>query len=343
MGNASKKPKPAPRAPGGASSAKPAPPRFAVVRTEPDEIKIVNVEHVTIARFTVLPSGSPLLYLETIADGFAACFEKRGGIFDPESFSGSAALDLAAHLILCGVDVEGAADALARARGDVYADYFKREPRELPEPDEDNEAPGPCAGCAFQHDETCAGWIPGGLDDACGAFEPAPPAPPSPPITVAEFRDELSQIRAAGEIHAREVAADLALGEVGAAAGLAAIANEETRASCSFGEACKRFPACGDCSLYALDRACEALHNGDRPEGDDRRVVHVEHVEQVSGETSAALLARVERCGVFVGLKGRGVVPGDQWCGVGHEMTDPACALCPYLRIYAPVTEFRSR
>jgi len=332
MGNTSKR-KPAPRAPGGAPSAKPSPPRFAVVRTEPDEIKIVNVEHVTLARFTVLPNGSPLLYLETLADAFAACFEKRGGIFDPESFTGSAALDLAAHLILVGVDVEGAADALARARGDVYADYFKREPRELPEPDDDEAAPGPCAGCAFQNDETCAGWIPGGLDDACGAFEPAPP---SPPITLAEHAAEFREMRAAGEIHAREVDDEIrSLGDVEHF--------EETRASCSFGEACKRFPACGDCSLYALDRACEALHNGDRPEGEDRRVVHVEHVEQVSGETSAALLARVQRCGVFVGLKGRGVVPGDQWCGVGHEMTDPACALCPYLRIYAPVTEFRSR
>jgi hypothetical protein len=332
MGNASKKPKPTPRAPGGAPSAKPAPPRFAVVRTEPDEIKIVNVEHVTLARFTVLPSGAPLLYLETLADGFAACFEKRGGIFDPESFTGPAALDLAAHLILCGVDVEGAADALARARGDVYATYFKREPRELPEPD--GCAPDCCSGCAFENDETCAGWIPGGLDDACGAFEPAPP---SPPITVAEFRDELSQIRAVGEIRAGEV--DPAVPYCERFRDVA----EDTRASCSFGESCKRFPACGDCSLYALDRACEALHNGDRPEGEDRRVVHAEHVEQVSGETSAALLARVQRCGVFVGLKGRGVVPGDQWCGVGHEMTDPACALCPYLRIYAPVTEFRSR
>lgn len=120
---------------------------------------------------------------------------------------------------------------------------------------------------------------------------------------------------------------------------------DATRDACAFGEKCQRFPACGDCSLYALDRACATLHDGGTldTDGGERRRVHVEHVEEVSGETSAALLARVNRCGVFLGMKRANVTPGDKWCGVGHEMTDPACALCPYLRIYAPAAPIASR
>jgi len=54
---------------------------------------------------------------------------------------------------------------------------------------------------------------------------------------------------------------------------------------------------------------------------------------EVTGEHRDVLAERVGRCGVFVGMQARGVEIGKQWCGVGHEMTDPACALCPYLRI----------
>jgi hypothetical protein len=382
MGNTSKrKPK---RAPGGAPRPPTTPPRFAVVRDEEhNAIEIVNVEAVTFARFSVVNGDRPRLAL-TLGD--------FSGFNDPDSmmvYYDNTAADLLAHLILCGVDIEGAARALAAARGDVYRDYFKATPDELPEPVAYGLAQ--CAECELACDmDACPGWIPGGLDDDCGAFVQAvfeeggeaeaerlassalfpngiapPPTTydtdgiragcdcptcrqvkhehaPRPPIAVEEHAAELAQIRE----REREPLPPRAIGEIRAGSvdeepptlnANAAKQWEATRASCAFGENCKRFPACGDCSLYALDRACAAAHDGDPLTIDgDRRVVHVEHVEQVSGETSAALLARVERCGVFVGLKGRGVVPGDLWCGVGHEMTDPACALCPYLRIYAP-------
>jgi hypothetical protein len=311
---------------------------------------------------------------------------------DPIVLTGKPAADMLAHFILCGIDVEGAPAALASSRGEMYAPYIEPPPAEPVEPAEPAAyGLAQCDECELACDmDACPGWIPGGLDDDCGAFVQAvfeeggeaeaerlassalfpngiapPPTTydtdgiragcdcptcrqvkhehaPRPPIAVEEHAAELAQIRE----REREPLPPRAIGEIRAGSvdeepptlnANAAKQWEATRASCAFGENCKRFPACGDCSLYALDRACAAAHDGDPITIDgDRRVVHVEHVEQVSGETSAALLARVERCGVFVGLKGRGVVPGDLWCGVGHEMTDPACALCPYLRIYAP-------
>lgn len=241
----------------------------------------------------------------------------------------------------------------------------------------ENYRPIECEGCENENEHSCPGWIasePSG--DSCAAYKASPAeiyrrrawvadecereaaeidsgkyatdteenGPRKTPADAAELRDVARKIRE--EIAKGEPLPPRAIGEIRAGSvheepptlnANAAKQWEATRASCAFGENCKRFPACGDCSLYALDRACAAAHDGDPLTIDgDRRVVHVEHVEQVSGATSAALLARVERCGVFVGLKGRGVVPGDLWCGVGHEMTDPACALCPYLRIYAP-------
>jgi len=406
MGNASKR-KP-PRATGGAPRPPTPPPRFAIVRGEYKgavaKIDIYNLDHIVHVVSHVY-GEERAIELWTLTPGA-----------DPFVLTGKAAADMLAHFILCGIDVEGAPEALASSRGEMYAPYLNAEPVELPEPDDDEAAPGPCAGCAFQHAETCAGWIPGGLDDACGAFEAAPPAPfgprhrpctdcldysaascfapsgmgsrcpkfrtndappvspalfpngiapppttydtdgiragcdcptcrqvkkehePKPPISVEEHAAELREIRE------RESGPALAIGEIRigfadeapSPSANAAKHWESTRASCAFGANCKRFPACGDCSLYALDRVCVQAHEGAYGPEEEKRVVHVEHVEAVSGETAAHLLERVERCTVFVGMKAAGVVPGDKWCGVGHEMTDPACALCPYLRIYAP-------
>jgi len=325
MGNTSKR-KP-PRAPGAAPRPPTPPPRFAIVRGEYKgavaKIDIYNLDHV--------------VHVVSHVYGEERAIELWTLGPDPIVLTGKAAADMLAHFILCGIDVEGAPEALASSRGEMYAPYIEPPPAELPDPDETGR--DACSGCAFENNETCAGWIPGGLDDACGAFEAAAAdagkrfdehgggcaclTPPPPPPA-----------RAIGEIR---------IGFVGKPEKIPANAAkhwESTRASCAFGANCKRFPACGDCSLYALDRLCESANQReylDESDGDgERRAVHVEHVEQVSGETAAHLLERVERCGVFVGLKARGVVPGDQWCGVGHEMTDPACALCPYLRIYAP-------
>ena len=96
---------------------------------------------------------------------------------------------------------------------------------------------------------------------------------------------------------------------------------EAARLVCQYGAKCERFPSCADCSLYALGE-----RHAIRP-------VDPHHVEEVTGEHRDVLAERVGRCGVFVGMQKRGVEIGKQWCGVGHEMTDPACALCPYLRI----------
>lgn len=360
MGNQSRRKPPTRNAPPSPPPKRSEPPRFAVVRTEVDEIKIVNVAQIAIARFTLLGGGKPFLTLETVADHLAASFEARGGTFDPEEFHGDAARDLAAHLILCGVDVQGAREALARSRGDLYAAYFG--------------APARDAGEAF--DEYGGG---------CACLTP-PPAEP-PPLAAAdclsciqrseagtcdaeseivngacEFytdRDEqresvratLDGVRAEKAAEASEAIAALAAErqraeedtrreatEAAARAAFevarrkarerAAVAeknreaemNEETRAACAFGENCKRFPRCGDCSLYALEEAAEPAD--------------VAHVEEVAGETRAQLEARRDACAVFRGLVSSGVV--GKYCGVGHEMSDPACALCRFLRVYSP-------
>jgi len=488
MGNTSRrKPKPTPREPGGAPIAKPAPPRFAVVRhvtAGVSKIDVLNLDHVVHA---VAHAYGEEHAIEIFTHGDLVKFpmhdEPR-----PITYTGEPAANLLAHLILCGIDVEGAPAALARARGDLYAPYFKGtatsepEPVELPDP-VDEADPGACKGCAFEFVEPCAGWIPGGLDDACGAFEPAPPGPrhrpctdcldysaascfapsgmgsrcpkfrpndappvspalfpngiapppttydtdgiragcdcptcrqvkkehePKPPISVEEHAAELRAMRqveathaaarsaeldaalgaalspAAGPIAAVEVeriavmrspsdtktagdarkAAALAAYEVAKASANAAAEKMDrprtcadcvrmtrpdckpdkpngicdrfelnktklnaermefakaARLVCQYGAKCERFPSCSDCSLYAL---------GDRHEPADPH-----HVEEVTGEHRDVLAERVGRCGVFVGMQKRGVEIGKQWCGVGHEMTDPACALCPYLRI----------
>jgi len=479
MGNTSRrKPKPTPREPGGAPIAKPAPPRFAVVRhvtAGVSKIDVLNLDHVVHA---VAHAYGEEHAIEIFTHGDLVKFpmhdEPR-----PITYTGEPAANLLAHLILCGIDVEGAPAALARARGDLYAPYFKGtatgepEPVELPDP-VDEADPGACKGCAFEFVEPCAGWIPGGLDDACGAFEPAPPGPrhrpctdcldysaascfapsgmgsrcpkfrpndappvspalfpntdcreaydrlaaavamsegapppPAPPISVEEHAAELRAMRkveaanaaartaeldaafgmspsAAAPIAAAEVerlavaivasdaktahlarkAAAVAAFDVAKAAATAAadkmhrartctdcvrmtrtdckpdkpngicdrfelnprqVAAERVnfakaaRLVCPYGAKCERFPACADCSLYAL---------GERTSPADPH-----HVEEVTGEHRDVLAERVGRCGVFVGMQARGVEIGKQWCGVGHEMTDPACALCPYLRI----------
>jgi hypothetical protein len=467
MGNTSRrKPKPTPREPGGAPISKPAPPRFAVVRVETkgavEKIEIYNLDHVVHVVAHVL-GEEHAIELWTLGD---LAVDDTGRKPAPITLTGKAAADMLAHLILCGIDVEGAPAALARARGDLYASYFKGTATSDPEPgdlgglpDPDDADPGACKGCAFQFVEPCAGWIPGGLDDACGAFEAAPTAEeeigqtrqstideracrlclydyecvqkprsgkgcelwhekigpaqgcsahPAPPISVEEHAAELRAMRqvekahaaarsaeldaalgaalspAAGPIAAVEVeriavmrspsdtktagdarkAAALAAYEVAKASATAAaekmnhartcadcvrmtrtdckpdkpngicerfevdprkVAAERVnfakaaRLVCQYGEKCERFPACADCSLYAL---------GERHEPADPH-----HVEEVTGEHRDVLAERVGRCGVFVGMQKRGVEIGKQWCGVGHEMTDPACALCPYLRI----------
>lgn len=91
------------------------------------------------------------------------------------------------------------------------------------------------------------------------------------------------------------------------------------RARCWYGENCHRFPRCFGCSLRDLrDRTSPA-----RPAD----------VLEVTGETSEALIERVRACGVFRGLQQRGALFGKDYCNVGHEMKDPACACCEYLRI----------
>lgn len=297
------------------------PPRFAVVRTEVDEIKIVNLAQIAIARFTLL-GGKPFLTIETVADHLAASFETRGGTFDPEEFRGDAARDLAAHLILCGVDVQGAREALARSRGDLYAAYFGAARRD--------------AGEAF---DTVGGGC------ACLTPPPADPPPAEPNCRwcvqlseegVCEAESQIvngacefytdreerrERIRAAFDGARDEKAAE-------ASEAIAALAeenrerdmNEETRAACAFGENCKRFPKCGDCSLYALEEAAEPAE--------------IAHVEEVAGETRAQLEARRDACAVYRGIMSSGVV--GKFCGVGHEMSDPACALCRFLRVYSP-------
>jgi hypothetical protein len=440
MGNASKrKPKRAPgvpREPGGAPLARPSPPRFAVVRGEyrgaVRRIDIYNLDHVVHVVAHVY-GEERAIELWTLGD---LAIDDTGRKPAPMTLTGKPAAEMLAHLILCGVDVEGAAEALARSRGDLYAGYFSpvtgddAEPVELPEPGALG-SPSQCADCSHNYDpEGCPGWIPGGLDDDCGAFERGEfedenndagarfdevgggcacltPPPPGPPISVEEHAAELRAMRQVEAAHnaariaeldealgpspvlagdvagllaerlavdlaesdkktaglARKAAAAAAFDVAKAAAGAAAekmhrprtcadcarmtrpdckpdkpngicerfeldprkVAAERVnfakaaRLVCPYGAKCERFPACSDCSLYAL---------GERTTPADPH-----HVEEVTGEHRDVLAERVGRCGVFVGMQARGVEIGKQWCGVGHEMTDPACALCPYLRI----------
>ncbi len=91
------------------------------------------------------------------------------------------------------------------------------------------------------------------------------------------------------------------------------------RARCWYGAECHRFPRCLGCSLRNLrDRTSPA-----RPAD----------VLEVTGKTSEELIERVRTCGVFRGLQQRGALFGKDYCNVGHEMKEPACACCEYLRI----------
>jgi len=91
------------------------------------------------------------------------------------------------------------------------------------------------------------------------------------------------------------------------------------RDMCWYGAECHRFPRCLGCSLRNLrDRTSPA-----RPAD----------VLEVTGKTSEELIERVRTCGVFRGLQQRGALFGKDYCNVGHEMREPACACCEYLRI----------
>lgn len=299
--------------------------------------------------------------LETVADHLAASFETRGGTFDPEAFHGDAARDLAAHLILCGVDVQGAREALARSRGDLYADYFGASARDAGEAFDEYgggcacltpppaEPPPPCNECPIpEHngdrcDVPCTSAKPPlssadrsrcrwgtSVAEECRAFPHCDECPQemSGGADVNSIRERQradedtrreateAAARAAFEVARRKARERAAVAEKNREAEM----NEETRAACAFGENCKRFPRCGDCSLYALEEAAEPAD--------------VAHVEEVAGETRAQLEARRDACAVFRGLVSSNVV--GKYCGVGHEMSDPACALCRFLRVYSP-------
>jgi len=425
MGNTSRrKPKPTPREPGGAPIAKPAPPRFAVVRhvtAGVSKIDVLNLDHVVHA---VAHAYGEEHAIEIFTHGDLIKFPIHDDPH-PITYTGEPAANLLAHLILCGIDVEGAPAALARARGDLYARYFKGtatgepEPVELPVSDEAAHAlpvlsPNDRDDCA--HVKGCEHWR-RGLGCTVPDFTECPKLVErvegaikdshAPPISVEEHAAELRAMRqveaanaaartaeldaalgmspsAAAPIAAAEVerlavaivasdaktahlarkAAAVAAFDVAKAAATAAadkmhrartctdcvrmtrtdckpdkpngicdrfelnprqVAAERVnfakaaRLVCPYGAKCERFPACADCSLYAL---------GERTSPADPH-----HVEEVTGEHRDVLAERVGRCGVFVGMQARGVEIGKQWCGVGHEMTDPACALCPYLRI----------
>lgn len=97
------------------------------------------------------------------------------------------------------------------------------------------------------------------------------------------------------------------------------VLNSSHRDNCWYGDGCHRFPRCFGCTLRNLrDRTSPAS---------------VSDVLEVTGKTSEELIERVRTCGVFVGLQKRGALFGKDYCAVGHEMREPACACCEYLRI----------
>jgi len=112
MGNKSSKPKPTAR-----PTAPRTLPRFFTARDPAFAgFEIVNLDHVVGAVFTVNRNGYPTIEILT-TDQDREQTPTGMGI---GSYSGTVACDVAAHLVLVGVDVEGAAEALHRARPGMF-------------------------------------------------------------------------------------------------------------------------------------------------------------------------------------------------------------------------------
>lgn len=338
-------------------------PRFATVRDPAiNGFVVVNLDHVVGAVFTVNRGGYPRF--EISGDNMSEPLANHG------QFHGVIACELAAHLVLCGVDVEGAADALDRARPGFY-DVLKEARAKAAAADEEHAAtraalPAACCEKCKNSDISdraityCMIESMIGSDGKCFDFDDTPDPDDEqairdmtddsgPPISIGELAADLHRagveidpaerrrrlLWAAGEAERvaseegktlaeadelRDVAAHL---RADAAELLAAATTiDADRGACFYGEACRRFPRCKDCSLYALaDRTTPA---------------DPAHVEEVTGQTRDELARLVGCCTVFLGMQSSGAEIGRQWCGVGHEMKEPKCALCPYLRISPP-------
>lgn len=278
-------------------------PRLAVVRSESGTVEVFNIDHIVQATFTY--RGIPLLVIETIGD-VLAIKEGREDV-DPTSLHGVQACDLAAHLILAGHDVEGAADALERARPGMYPEINAAHER-LIQAAIDRELArealpvADCDACAYRshHGDPCALESRIEEDGKCADFDDVHKVDP--------VRDALDRFD--------EVGGGCACLTPPPPPPTGAIDAE--RSACAYGENCKRFPRCGDCSLYALDVRAEPASHADAAE--------------VAGESIDELARRVGACEVFCGLQRLGAIIGKQFCAVGHDMKDPMCVLCPFLR-----------
>lgn len=315
--------------------------------------------------FTGRDRGYDFINLDRIADA-RADFEdgkvrirfsdlSEDGYFD--TFTGRPAEDMIAHLVMVGIDITGAAEVLRQRQQDIretLETLYVLEDTQL-EPFHRGEI-----GIGSGDDE------PERFDGEGGGEAAHTPTSATPPISLEELARDLEEERepafkgtkclecvkvdktsctwsnSAGlcpsyerkpslksdsdRVFYRTGPADGTTAEIPKAlevlAGAADIVGTSAdRANCWYGEECHRFPRCLGCSLRNLrDRTSPA---------------NAAEVLEVTGKTYKEIIEKIRTCGVFQGLKQRGALFGQENCNVGHEMREPACALCEYLRNFS--------
>ena len=323
MGNKSKTPNTTPARPTAPRTL----PRFFTVRDPAFRgFEVINLDHVVGAVFAINRNGNPSIEVITDEPCGGENPRERGGV---GSYVGAIACDVAAHLVLIGVDVEGAALALDRARPGMYEQLHTTRARCVANEEKYASARAAlpcvrCEDCAHSY-STAGGSVEldcelGGFRDEnkkCSDFEPQTGASSSsapadhcqaaclttPPAIGPDFE----------ELH-RAVEQLCQVADV--------VSTSADRDLCAYGSACRRFPRCDDCSLYALrDRAERAT---------------VEHVEEVAGMTKGELWSQVDTCEIHRGFLRHGAQPEQVKCSAGHDLAEPFCAICPYLPVAAP-------
>jgi hypothetical protein len=320
MGNKSSKPKPTTR-----PTAPRTLPRFFTVRDPAFKgFEIVNLDRVVGAVFQVNRTGYPTIEIITAEQDR----EQTPNGLGIGSYCGAVACDVAAHLVLVGVDVEGAAEALHRARPGMYEQLHAARSKCLAD-DAKNAAQIAALPCVRCEDCSHAYSTVGGsvaLDcelgtcrdeqKKCVDFDPREMASSSTPVDHYQAAC-LTPPPAIGPEPEELLRAVEQLGQVAEVVGTSA-----DRDLCAYGSACRRFPRCEDCSLYALrDRAERAS---------------IEHVEEVAGMTKGELWRLVDTCEVHRGFLRHGAKPGEVQCRAGYDLAEPSCAICPYLPVAAP-------
>lgn len=242
-----------------------------------DEVVIYNVDAIESARLTRLFNGNARLRIEWRSEG-SIPFEDRIN----EDVEGQSALDLAAHLMLVGVDIGGAWEALLNARPGMY-DFLVRP-----------------TGPGLPDCEHCGRPAHPGID--CGTLEVIEKSDTGERDV--GFRAAVNELR---ERQQREIEEAQRAG-----AAVEVVGSSADRGACRHGENCKPFPRCNECAYK------------------DRRDLTA---DDLTGERTSQA-RHVAACELFQKMTARDAVYGRDFCGISDAMgNDPACALCPFLKI----------